>query len=1414
MGASVTVIASDAQVEYRLAGHSGCGDDHQLDYRLTTPERPMRWIGAGAEHLGLQVGETLTDAALDKARALMNGVHPITGEQLVEPKTAIAPAGKLPAAPLVDAVLKSAAERGIAPAMVWTSQRQRAEWGRLERGVQRLGEGYRISVKRAAAILDAAGLDPDVVYGQDVFDDAAAHAEDKIVIGNRGYDLTVTLPKSFSILWAFADDETTTQLENVLDQAALDTLALAEQTAGYALKGHHGDGQSAQRVDGQGLTGWMTVHRTARPTVDGQAGDPHLHAHLSVANLVRTGDGDWATIGAGGRDLFNHVQVYGEYVTARARALTEDLGFRWQPDPTTGQWEIAGVSRELIDLFSKRGMDITALLDELGIDDPSLAQRRTAAALTREAKGDTASRPDTTLRQQWSDEARAAGLPVDGLIDHARDRATELPDARVQVEDLQYRLLVGDGAPPELTATAQRFTRRDVMAAVAAEPAAGLTGLDELIAITDRVLAHDGAVRLPDSTGTAHLSNHDRYTTADLIQAEVEILERSAAALGAGQAVVPEAVAADVQATVERRSGFRLSEEQAAVYRRLITAGHGVEAVIGVAGSGKTTLMATAREAWERAGYRVAGVTTAAVAAENLRLEAGITAGTIAGLLLDGAAAERLADIDVLVVDEAGMVGTREYLAILDAAQQAGTKVVNIGDPKQLAAPSPGGFLAAQHQLVGGLTLTENRRQRHHLDQRAVALWRDDDFAEALAVWKAAGDVRATPDRDTALAAAVRGWRVHNGDYADRYERLTANLLLASTRHDVAALNQVARAIARQAGDLTGRDVELRLAGGGHVAFAVGDVVMTRRNDYSPDDRPDVLNGRRGYVESIDPAARTVTMSWGDGQSATIDADYIAAGGLDHGYAMTVHKAQGQTADHVHGIADDLGARAGYTLLTRHRETVALYLPADRMLNPSEYPPERIEQLSPPELLDLTTAALTARAEADAGGYLVVDELLDDHGRVSSPEPLAKDVADAVGRRQALLDRLASTRPHRRAGMPSSSDDDTYGAEDARDTAGRHRASDSPTSSPLAEPLADLETVPPDSADLDLDQPTDFDAHDATPAGQLGPSTERDPVVGHDLPPENGQESLNQLAVEEHAPGLPWAISPAEAEPFHIDVGFDDLPYADLPPHERVERLTADLAAVRAARDKARDLVARHAGPHTVATWPAIRAMRKRADQLAPYVADRDWARNEWRLAQAAADEARGQAAELASNPNPDDVEDSARQWAEQHAQFLAEEAEAARWTYYQTEGTLAAVAGDAGVITGPDVDQAAWLAHSLDDETVAQLHEAAITLRAQSFTAAQTANHGADAPEESAATRSAQTAAIGRLRSVRDGLSNSKSERRPKVAQGYVDKSDEGSFGFEGAPGQSIDSPEAAANQPPPSDYPGHAARRAIRDR
>ncbi|MGV9387331.1 AAA family ATPase [Nonomuraea sp. NPDC003707] len=179
----------------------------------------------------------------------------------------------------------------------------------------------------------------------------------------------------------------------------------------------------------------------------------------------------------------------------------------------------------------------------------------------------------------------------------------------------------------------------------------------------------------------------------------------------------------------EAGAGIALSDSQREVLGRLVSGGHAVEAVIGVAGMGKTTLMAAARSAWESRGLVVAGAATAAVAAMGLVAESGIASDTIATWLLRIKGGPGL---DVLVVDEGVIVDDRQLAVLLSEARRTRTKVVLIGDPVQLRAIGVGGAFATIHRQVDCLVLSENRRQRDPGERAALALWRAGRREQAL----------------------------------------------------------------------------------------------------------------------------------------------------------------------------------------------------------------------------------------------------------------------------------------------------------------------------------------------------------------------------------------------------------------------------------------------------------------------------------------------------------------------------------------------------------------------------------------------------------------------------------------------------------------------------------------------------------
>jgi len=509
----------------------------------------------------------------------------------------------------------------------------------------------------------------------------------------------------------------------------------------------------------------------------------------------------------------------------------------------------------------------------LGVDPDRLA----AAALPGPANG--GGQP-TEQNQQQQDQERLLADVVGRLTDPERgltsgrrrftriDALAAVADALpagaadvAEVEGLCDRALAAAGIVPLPDPPGAKQT---IAPASGLEPAAGQQQAQDQ---DGHLLAAAGnAARR--QIGAGHMANAARFTTADVVAAERAILTAAAGSRpGQGAAHVTAGTAALARQAVEAGQGFALSAEQAAVALRLVTSDRAIDAVLGPPGTGKTTLMRAARTAWEAQGYTVAGAATAAVAvaAQNLHVESGIESRTVAqwvreigvgdagraalagGTIIDpellgqaqrDAALPGLAGVDVLVLDEANLTDDRDRAALYQAAARSGTKLVEVGDPQQLRGVGCGSLIARVHELVGGMELTENRRQAEQDERAAIAAWRDGRYTQALSSWAGRGRLVATETGEQAVTAMVASWMAQRAGAPDPHAEMRGVVMLAAANDTVERLNDAAQAVRAAAGELGpehcyevkgGRS--LRLRQGDHVLVEVGpgrDVALRR----------------------------------------------------------------------------------------------------------------------------------------------------------------------------------------------------------------------------------------------------------------------------------------------------------------------------------------------------------------------------------------------------------------------------------------------------------------------------------------------------------------------------------------------------------------------------------------------------------
>ncbi|TRC84556.1 Ti-type conjugative transfer relaxase TraA [Mesorhizobium sp. WSM4310] len=406
----------------------------------------------------------------------------------------------------------------------------------------------------------------------------------------------------------------------------------------------------------------------------------------------------------------------------------------------------------------------------------------------------------------------------------------------------------------------------------------------------------------------------DRFTTRQMIETE-QRLHRAAERIDLNERHAVSNAHRETALARAARGGLVLSGEQTDALDH-ITNSRGLGVVVGFAGTGKSAMLGVARQAWAAAGYEVRGAALSGIAAENLESGSGITSRTIASMEHSwGQGRDLLTARDVLVIDEAGMVGTRQLERVLSHAADVGAKIVLVGDPQQLQAIEAGAAFRSIHERHGGVEIGQVRRQRQDWQRDATRDLATGRIGAAISAYDAQGMVHQATTRDEARGELVERW-----DRDRQAHPEASRIILTHTNDEVRALNQAARERMRIAGDL-GDDVHVSVERGAR-AFASGDRVMFLRNERGLG----VKNGTLGIVEEV--STQSMTVRTDDGRSVRFDLKDYAH--IDHGYAATIHKAQGMTVDRTHVLATPgMDAHGSYVALSRHRDGMDLHYGGD-----------------------------------------------------------------------------------------------------------------------------------------------------------------------------------------------------------------------------------------------------------------------------------------------------------------------------------------------------------------------------------------------------------------------------------------------------------------------------------------------------
>lgn len=699
-------------------------------------------------------------------------------------------------------------------------------------------------------------------------------------------DMTFSAPKSVSVLWALAPPAVKAEIEAAHEAAVEAGFAYLETNCAWGRQGKAG----VRKVQGQGLSAAAYRHRTSREA------DPQLHTHVVVANLVRFPDGHFGSLDTA-RFWYQAPTLTNVYQHELRTRLTERLGLDWGEDHH-GMRDIKDFPEELKDLFSKRHNEIEKAAGEFGRSNPWTRQVQTL--LTRKNK----TPKKAVVFDDWKAEAATAGFKEKDVTSLLNQRKL------VRLTEPQLALAVARiGIEEKLTATRSHFSRRDVIALLAAELEQGLT-TDEIECIADEVINQSLVQLTPNASALGHeQTKHQKagelpLTTPEMYAIEQRTIRTVEAGLGRSQV---ELTAEEIQGGLARHAPETLGADQKAMIEYILSSGNNVDCVVGDAGTGKTFSFEIANKILSERGYSMSGVALAAIAARDLGNKADMEASTIASLLyrINHPTPKFLNSLpDVLVIDEAVMVGTKATATIIEFCEEHEIKLILVGDAKQIPAIEAGGMFTMIDRNIGSARLYENHRQKGGREQQElVDAWKFHDPRTALALAEQLGQFKVFNNESEMIEEMLSKWA---------HDPQREEALMIATRHvEVRALNKSAQAIRRDAGELGRSKLETPV-----YTYRVGDRVRCKVRDPFPSQ---VENGTSGIVKSIGRRRGALAIETDDGKLVVLESEYVSdPEKLQLGYAITAHSTQGGTGLRAYvELSTNMNAEVAYTANSR-----------------------------------------------------------------------------------------------------------------------------------------------------------------------------------------------------------------------------------------------------------------------------------------------------------------------------------------------------------------------------------------------------------------------------------------------------------------------------------------------------------------
>lgn len=673
-----------------------------------------------------------------------------------------------------------------------------------------------------------------------------------------GWDLTFSAPKSVSVAWSQADPAFGDEIRASHLEAVTKALAYIEEHCGHTRRGKGGILRQKSK-----LIAAAFEHSTSRSL------DPQLHTHVLLLNIGIAPNGFSGAITS--QEIYQHKMAAGAIYRAElAYQIESRLGLETERNRTW--FELVGVAKELVSHFSKRRQEVEAALALSGYSSAKAAE---IAALDSRGVKEQICRKE--LFKSWRKDGETIGWGPEAF---RQLRESSEPFHEVSAEAAADNCLAE--ALDSITQGNSYFSERELVRR-SAEFAQG-TGLG-----SDRVLdrvrefIENEAVPLQNERG------YPQFTTKEVLACEMQLIKRVEEARTSRDWFIPEWLIEKNLTSRDQsqmtgsftKPRFELNDGQKEAVRHITSGTAPIVCVEGDAGTGKTTMLGEARKLWQGANLKVIGASLSGKAADGLSEGAGIESYTIAKLLYQiDSGKQTLTPSTVLVIDEAGMVGTRMMLRIVDEARSAGAKLVLVGDSKQLQPIEAGGPFRMISERVGRAEMTTIIRQKEEWQKDVVKALSKGEAKKALNELNERGCLHIADDREAAIESLVQDWG------KDGLVDPENTLVLAGTNKDTYQLNRKIQAVRLAEGQLGDETLS-----NDHAVFRENDRVIFTRNSGPLG----VRNGNMGTIVGLnrDLDAIAVRLSDDSVRSFTL-SEYSD---LKLAYSVTTHKSQGMTCD-------------------------------------------------------------------------------------------------------------------------------------------------------------------------------------------------------------------------------------------------------------------------------------------------------------------------------------------------------------------------------------------------------------------------------------------------------------------------------------------------------------------------------------